>query len=104
MHFKSAVTLCLYGEQLSGVDPSRYQVEEVPLKNWMGRLCKMKNHNYLFLYSDNDDLIPWKEVEEFSEIAADQEGNRVVRKKFLGSVHVQHYRQHPKVCMKRKRR
>ncbi|OXA51140.1 Transmembrane protein 53 [Folsomia candida] len=83
MHFKSAIQLCLWGEQLSSLDPVKYHIEEIPLRNWLGRLGKMRNHHYLFLYSDNDDLIPWTLVEEFADIAATQ-GNYVVKRKFAG--------------------
>lgn len=81
---------------MSSLDPVKYHIEEIPLRNWLGRLGKMRNHHYLFLYSDNDDLIPWTLVEEFADIAATQ-GNYVVKRKFAGSVHVQHYRKYPKV-------
>lgn len=96
MHFKSAIQLCLWGEQLSALDPVKYHLEEIPMKNWLGRLCKTRNHNYLFLYSDSDDLIPWTLVEEIADIAAGH-GNYVEKKKFIGSQHVQHYRKYPKV-------
>jgi len=96
LHIKAGLEVCIWGEQLHSLDPVKYHMHEIPSRNWLARLGKMRNHNYLFLYSDNDDLIPWTQVEEFADITAHAtQSNWVVKKKFLGSLHVQHYRQYP---------
>jgi len=95
VHMKAALELCIWGEPISDHSSNKSQVSEIPLKNWLPRICKMKNHNYLFIYSDTDDLIPWNQVEEIADIAASHD-NYVVKKKFLGSEHVMHYRKYPK--------
>jgi len=89
--------MCMFGEPLKPLHLRKDTMDDFPLKNWLGRLCKMQNHNYLFLYSDNDDLIPEEQVEEIADIATSHEGNSVNKIKFKGSEHVQHYRMYPEV-------
>jgi dienelactone hydrolase len=89
--------MCIFGEPLKHLHVKRKDTsDDFPLRNWIGRLCKMQNHNYLFLYSDADDLIPADQVEEVAEIAASH-GNKVEKIFFKGSEHVQHYRKYPEV-------
>ncbi|CAL8103514.1 unnamed protein product [Orchesella dallaii] len=93
-HFKTAVKFCIAGDSLESLEnPGKN--ETTPLTNWLGRIAGLKNHNFLFLYSDGDELIPCDKIERFAAITA-ANGNKVEKVKFVGSEHVLHYRKYPK--------
>lgn len=95
-HLKTAVKMCIFGEPLDDILLKPKHKDNIPLKDWLGRLCKVQKHSFLFLYSDADDLIPWNQVEKVADIVTSH-GNKVQTKKFIGSEHVQHYRKYPEV-------
>ncbi|ODN04461.1 Transmembrane protein [Orchesella cincta] len=93
-HLKTAVNFCIVGDSLDALE-SPGRCEATPLTNWLGRIAKLRNHNFLFLYSDGDELIPCDKIERFAAIA-EARGNKVEKVKFAGSEHVLHYRKYPK--------
>lgn len=93
-HLRTAFHFCLYGDTLDALENRDSQ--EAPLTNWLGRIVNLRNHNFLFLYSDGDDLIPADQVERFASIVASR-GSTVEKLRFTGSEHVMHYRRYPKV-------
>lgn len=93
-HLKCAWNFCLFGDSLDALE--NCDNEPAPLTNWLGRIANMKNHSFLFLYSDCDSLIPVDQVERFAGIAASR-GSNVEKVRFVGSEHVMHFRRYPKV-------
>jgi len=89
-HIKSAFRFCMNGD-IVGFDSGR------PVHNWLGRISQYRNHNFLFIYSDGDDIIRSHNVEKIANFLESQD-NRVKYLKFKDSLHVQHYRMYPKVA------
>jgi len=69
-----------------------------PISNWLGRICKMRNHFCLFLYCDSDSLHFQDEAEDVIKIIESYDNN-VDKNMFEGSEHVQHYRKYPEVLL-----
>lgn len=91
-HMKSALRFCLSGD-IIGFDSGR------PTFNWLGRLSQYRNHNFLFIFSDADDIIRADTVEKFAKFM-EIEGNRVKRLRYTDSLHVSHYRKYPEEYVK----
>ena len=100
-HVKTAFRFCWWGDNLSIIEKGGIiHREEAPSQNWLSRISQLSKHNFLFIYSDADELIPAWKIEEFASILIKRE-NRVKYLKFVDSPHVQHLRQYPKVISKR---
>lgn len=96
-HIRTAFTFCVFGDSLEYLE-NRDKVE-APLTGWLERIVNMRNHNFLFLYSDSDELIPVNKIEKLAKIV-EARGSNVKKVRFSGSEHVMHYRRYPKVKMK----
>ncbi|CAG7820796.1 unnamed protein product [Allacma fusca] len=91
-----AAKVCLKGDQYERGALVPSQQEPFPLYNWLPRICGVRNHAYLFLYSKADSITPWREIEKIASTLRFR-GNSVMLVKFPGSKHVQHLRKHPEV-------
>ncbi|CAG7722091.1 unnamed protein product, partial [Allacma fusca] len=90
--------VCMDGEAVKRSDTFDEVTKPFPLYGWLTRITKLKNHNFIFLYSKKDYIAPWQQVEAVAN-ELERRGNFVVRKEFQGSDHVSHYRMHPKEYM-----
>ena len=99
-HFKLAFQFCVMGEYVKSPASINCIVTPDPLQDWLTRIRQIQRHSFAFIYSDQDDLIPGKKVEQTAEVLK-KRGNYVTMVKFEGSEHVQHYRAYPQVIVKR---
>ncbi|CAG7734135.1 unnamed protein product [Allacma fusca] len=74
--------------------PLAQKKEKYFLQDFLPRIWKMKNHSFIFLYSEKDGITPWKAVEEIAGAISDR-GTPVKLVKFEGSEHILHYRKFP---------
>ncbi|CAG7830473.1 unnamed protein product [Allacma fusca] len=62
--------------------------------DWLTRICGLKNHAFLFLYSETDAVSPSDKIEMVANYLRCRE-NRVSLVRFEGSEHVLHYYMYP---------
>ncbi|KAI1815549.1 DUF829-domain-containing protein [Poronia punctata] len=91
--FLCCLFLCIvfYAAQAAGIEPSGPYSVRVFLEHDMTTPRALR----LFMYSREDDLIHWEDLEEQAAIAK-RKGYRTVLERFEGSPHVGHMRVHPK--------
>jgi len=96
-HMKTAFHFCWLGDNITPVESGGFirRDDEAPSQNWLSRISQIRNHNFLFIYSEVDELIHAHKVEHVAEILSNRE-NRIKYLKFTDSEHVKHYKKYPK--------
>lgn len=96
-HLKTALNFCIKGDKVKANERcGTIRTEDGPSQNWLSRISHYRNHNFLFIYSEADELIPAEKVENFADILIKRQ-NHVKYLKFKDSPHVKHYLMHPNV-------
>ncbi|CAG7820797.1 unnamed protein product [Allacma fusca] len=91
-----SMNVCYSGERYENPFETEKKTtsEPFPLYDWLPRLCRTRNHAFLFLYSEKDEITPWEQVERIATVLENR-GNSVMLVKFEGSRHVAHFRNFP---------